>query len=332
MPVNKNMLYRIRKIDEVLRMHARYGVSFDKLKEEVEEYMRDRFEIKGVSERTLRSDFRHMEELYDVSIKSLKDGIYRYDPPESSIFKSPLTEEDADKLQEVLQVLRHFNTLPQFGDVAEILLKLEEKASIKSYKKNAVLGFDTVVSLKGIELLDELYQATSREQALTIDYQPFNEEKAKFDFSPCYLKEYNNRWFVFGRKNKEKQIVNLALDRIISLKESDAQYQFSLDFIPSEYFGPIIGVTRPFGAKEVEIALRVKNPRGQYVKTKPLHASQVIIEDKTRHLIVRITVIPNNELYAQLLSFGPDLTVVKPKEVRNLIKDKVASMFKLYNG
>lgn len=330
MPVNKNMLYRIRKIDEVLRMHSRYGVSFDKLKEEVEEYLRDRCDIGGVSERTLRSDFRHMEELYDVRIKSLKDGIYRYDPPESSIFKSPITEEDADKLQEVLQILRHFNTLPQFGDVSEILLKLEEKASIRSNKRNAVLEFDTVVSLKGIELLDELYQATSRSRTLTVEYQPFNEGKARFDFSPCYLREYNNRWFVFGRKNKEKEVVTLALDRFVSLKESDAPYQFSLNFIPSEYFGPIIGVTRPNGAKEVEITLRVKNPRGQYVKTKPLHTSQVILEETLKQIIVSIKVIPNNELYAQLLSFGADLTVVKPREIRNEIKEKIASMFKLY--
>ncbi len=332
MPVNKNMLYRIRKIDEVLRTHARYGVSFDRLKEEVEEYLRERCDIDGVSERTLRSDFRHMEELYDVCIKSLKDGYYRYDPPDSSIFKSPITEEDADKLQEALQILRHFSTLPQFGDVAEILLKLEEKASIKSNKRNAVLEFDTVVSLKGIELLDELYKAASGQHVLAVDYQPFNEERSQFNFSPCYLREYNNRWFVFGRKNEEEAIVTLALDRIINLKVSDAPYQFSLSFVPSDYFNPIIGVTRPSGVKETEITLRVLNPRGQYVKTKPLHSSQVIIEEKTKHIVIRIKVIPNNELFAQLLSFGADLQVIKPKSIENSMKDKVEAMFKIYHS
>ena len=331
MPVNKNALYRIRKIDEVLRTYSRYGVSFSKLKEEVESYMLDRFKIESVSERTLRADFRHMEELYDVTIKSLKDGYYQYDPPDSSIFKSPLNEDDADKLQEVLQILRQFNTLPQFGDVAEILLKLEEKVAIRGRQKVSVLEFDAVVTLKGIEFLEDLYHATSTESALVIDYQPYSEQKESFVFSPCYLKEYNNRWFVFGRKNMDADVVTLAIDRIVSINQSKSQYQFSLNFNPVSYFGPIIGVTRPVGKSEVELTLKFKNPRGQYVKTKPLHKSQVLIEESSKQVIIKICIIPNNEMYAQLLSFGSDLTIVRPKEIKLAMKDKIQAMYKLYH-
>ena len=56
-------------------------------------------------------------------------------------------------------------------------------------------------------------------------YQSFNAtEPTEYIFSPYILKEFRNRWFVFGTKITDLRIYNLALDRIISVEPCEAPY------------------------------------------------------------------------------------------------------------
>jgi hypothetical protein len=69
-----------------------------------------------------------------------------------------------------------------------------------------VIGLESNIDLKGIEYLSQLYDAIINEQVLEVEYQDFkSEEPFTLTFHPYYLKQYNNRWFVFGL-NEELEI------------------------------------------------------------------------------------------------------------------------------
>ena len=88
----------------------------------------------------------------------------------------------------------------------------------------------------------------------------------------------------------------------------------------------VIGVT--IENKKVEdIVLEFNEGRYPYVKNKPLHHSQRSYDDEKR---IIIKVIPNKELYQTLLSFGSDVTVIKPDEVRNKMAEHAENMYNLY--
>src|SRR5690606_41034294 len=101
-----------------------------------------------------------------------------------------------------------------------------------------------------------------------------------------YLKQYNNRWFVFGL-NADNQVANwnLALDRIESLFEAALKYKPSeTDW--EEYFFDLVGVTRPEGVELQEIVLKFSSEVAPSVVTKPIHPSQKHKNDPDRKSVV----------------------------------------------
>jgi len=94
----------------------------------------------------------------------------------------------------------------------------------------------------------------------------------------------------------------------------------------------MVGVTRPESAQPEKIVLHFLGIRGKYVETKPLHGSQKArwIDDKT--LEVQLDLIVNRELVSLLLSYGDDLVINKPIDLRTKLIDILKSTLSIYNN
>ena len=145
---------------------------------------------------------------------------------------------------------------------------------------------------------------------------------------PYHLKQYNDRWFLFGFEESEKYtgITNLALDRIIEITESIENIK------PNEtnwgdFFDEMIGVSRPNNEDAVEVKLRFSSKRIPYVITKPIHgASQKLDSTDSENRTIILNLFPNNEMYQTLLSFGSDVEVLAPEKVVEKFKEITSEM------
>jgi predicted DNA-binding transcriptional regulator YafY len=149
-------------------------------------------------------------------------------------------------------------------------------------------------------------------------------------FHPYYVKEYNNRWFVFGLDQENNSLGNLALDRIVSIEIAE-EVQFinneTTDF--DHYFDDVVGVSIPKQNPEKEtITLCFTKNRFPYVTSKPIHNSQKTIDEEKG--IVTLEVRPNWELDQQILSYGKDVEVVSPKWYRDRISGIIEEIYKKY--
>ena len=73
--------------------------------------------------------------------------------------------------------------------------------------------------------------------------------------------------------------------------------------------------------------------RAKYLVTKPIHFTQPHSQDAKGNYIFELHVIPNLELEAKILEFGPDMEVLEPKWLREEVKKKVKVMMEVYaNG
>ena len=165
-----------------------------------------------------------------------------------------------------------------------------------------------------------------------ISYQPFeNEMPFKLIIHPYFLKQYNNRWFLFGyNPEKEKYDWNLALDRIKEITEKKGKYQKNNLIKWEEYFEDIIGVTIPIDTKPEKIVLHFAGRTGNYIETKPLHGSQKSkwLDDTT--LEVTLQIIINYELERLILSYADSVAVIQPKTLSNAIRNRLKEALKLY--
>lgn len=108
------------------------------------------------------------------------------------------------------------------------------------------------------------------------------------------------------------------------MKKAGSVYIENTKWNFGEYFEDVIGVTVKEEKKAEPIKLWVDGEQYNYIKTKPLHGSQRVIErreDNSR--VIQIEVQENYELYQKLLSFGEKVVVLEPERIRKKLQERI---------
>ena len=291
--------------------------------------------MNGVKRRQIYDDIKFMESRqgWSIPLERKKDGrrtYYRYSDKNFSIKNQPLNESEANLLKETLSILSRFKGMPQFDWVEEMLVRLETTFNLKS-TTNPIINFEQNPYLKGLNFFTDLFNAIYYKKVLNIYYQSFKQkEPMEICFHPYFLKQYNNRWFLFGLNESTNSISNLALDRIIEIKENDKTYieNQTIDF--EEYFYNVVGVTVYKNREPKKILLHINNELLPYIETKPIHGSQKIKERNQNGALVELFLQLNHEFISLILSFGENITVIEPEELKTRIKNSAKAMLEKY--
>lgn len=336
MATNKNALIRYKVLDNCFRNPGkRYFI--DDLIEECEKVLLEIDpESNGISRRQILDDISFMEskEGWKIDLTRNREGrkvFYRYSDPAFSINNMPLNEVEINQLQSAADILSQFKGMPQFEWVNELVPKLKQGMAIKEAGET-IIEFDNNQYLKGIEHLGALHNAIFYKKVLSINYKPFeNDDPFEIVIHPYFLKQYNNRWFLFGyNPEKEKPDWNLAIDRIVSIREIKEKYHRNTEIDWKDYFEDIIGVTKPEDAKIESIVLHFTGRTGNYMETKPLHGSQKSKWLNKHTLEVHLQLIVNYELERLILSYADSVSVIQPISLANVIKSRLNEALKHY--
>lgn len=319
MPINKNAYIRFLAYDKCLRNPGRRYTWMD-----LRDAANRSLEAQSANSIGKTQFFKDMKVLkgppWFAPIVSEK-SYYRYTDSNYSIINQPLSEIEAEQIKSALVVLSRFKGLPQFEWVHEIIPKIEKNFGL-DHRKREIISFDQNIDLKGLEYLGELFNAILYKIALKVQYQSFKSDQPDYQtIHPYYLKQFNNRWFLLGFNSELKSLRNLALDRIMSIEESEELYQENTQYDFAEYFEDMIGVTKPQDAEIQVVKLWFSPGQAPYIDTKPLHGSQKMKLWDENGMIITIEVVPNFELEQLILHFGENCKVLEPVE----LKDKISS-------
>ena len=150
-------------------------------------------------------------------------------------------------------------------------------------------------------------------------------ELANRFYYPYFLKEYRNRWFVFGLEKRSRTVRNLALDRIHGLNIStNERFTENTYFDPSTFFDDLIGVTKNLHSKVEKVRFLAGSSDAPYIQTKPIHRSQQLVEkNNDGSTVFEIEVVINQELQREFLGFANGITILAPQHLADLIKVKL---------
>ncbi len=335
MATNKHAIIRYQTLDKCFRNPGR-TYYIDDLIQACNDAIYEYSGIEdGVKRRQVLDDIKFMEseQGWNIPLEHIRDGhkvYFRYEDMSFSINNQPLNETEEKQLKEALLTLSRFKGMPQFEWVDEITARLDSGLGL-SKTNQQIIEFEQNDYLQGLEYITPLYNAILYKKVLNVSYKSFKRDNNQsISFHPYYLKQYKNRWFVFGLNEEFGQITNLALDRIVGIEE------IKHDFIPntidfSEYFEDVIGVTLDKKTKLEKIQLRVSNDLYPYIQTKPLHGSQKIKEKGETFVLIELELIPNYELESLILSYGEGIEVMSPKKLREKIKSRLGLSTKNYS-
>ena len=349
MPVNKNAMTRYALIDTMLANRNRaYSIQdiTDVLAEKLVEYC-----LEPVSKRCVEKDLQYLiyESPFDIEIEeywvdaSDRNGrpyrkrCLRYADPTFSIFKPKISDDEKVVLAVALDTLSSFDGLENF----EWLSGLSKRLNVADHRPCISLSKNLLVNST---LVVRLFTIIRSKQVITLSYHTFSQHKIhNVIVVPYLLKEYNNRWFLIAAACDSGKLLTFPLDRI-----DDFSLNYRCPYIPApdcleERYEDIIGVTYLEDAPVEEIVFWVSDNSKDYVATKPIHGSQILlrglyeqeIRNNNQYLsggaFFKIQCKENYELIRELTSFGPELIVISPKHIVSRISERLTFMQDIYS-
>lgn len=290
----------------------------------------------GVKRRQIYDDitFMESEQGWSIPLERHKDGrrvYYRYSDKSFSIKNQGINHTEAEQLKETLAILTRFRGMPQFEWIEEMQIRLEDTFKLKGNIQSSVL-FEQNPYLKGLNYFSVIFNAIQNEVALKIKYQSYRQdERQELTIHPWFLKQYNNRWFLFGFNEDYKNITNCALDRILGIEELGFKYHKKDDIDFEEYFDDVVGVTVKLDAPVEKVLIRVSKEIWAYIESKPLHGSQRLNIKSESDIVIELNVQINHELISMLFSYMDAIEIVEPKSLRERFNSISEILYKKYS-
>ncbi len=324
MPNNKNALLRYRILDSCFSDSTKKYFIDDLINACSEALSEAAMMQIRVSRRQIFLDIEHMKSIdgWTIPLENHKEGkksYYRYSDPKYTIQNSPLKHHQFQLLQDTLELLGSVTGIPETDQFIPVLEKITHSKNIDI---QSLVSYQTNENHNGMRWYSTIFQSLRNKKVLKIEYKSFNQnEKNTYTLHPYHLKQYNNRWFLFGLNEAlNNPAWNLALDRIIDIEVTNIPFKenTSIDF--KYHFEDIIGVTIFTDAQLEMIKLEVIASHTPYVISKPLHPSQKKIEQLPNgNHIFQLQIIPNQEFYSVIMSNIEKYRIIAPDTVRQEI-------------
>ena len=336
MPHIKNALIRYRIIDRCIRNKYKSYPSKQELREACEENLFGTNYGEHICDSTIEKDLFNMRMDHDAPIKySKKHNGYYYEDPSYSINDIPLTEDDLESIQFAVNTLQQFREVDMFKQFGQAIDKIVDRVAIESKQslnsENPIVQFETAYSSGGNEFLPLLYEAIISKNKVIFNYKSFKSTDFKERIvSPLLLKEYRNRWYLISFDESKNDIITFALERMLNLESIKENSIIPSSFNPKEYFEYSTGITAYKGEPEL-IEIKADSISAKYILSQPFHHSQKLISEYNEYSIFQLKVFISEELIRSFLSFGGEIEVLTPANLRSMIKQRSSELFQKYN-
>ena len=333
MPHIKNALIRFRIIDKMLRNKYKPFPSKRDLREACEESLYGSVSGEHICDSTIEKDLFNMKMDHDAPIKYSKmERGYYYVDDNYSINDIPLTEDELHSIKYAVDTLHQFKDAPFFKDFGNAIDKIVDRISVGSSERqmDQFIQFESATSVRGNEFLPLLLESIQRKKQLWFLYTSYikAEEKPR-KVSPLFLKEYRNRWYLISFDEEQGDIRTYALERMDSPKILEKTVNYPKDFDPIRYFKYSMGITA-YKGETSQILINVKAVAARYLKSQPIHESQQIHSENKENTVFEMSLLISEELIRTLMSYGGEIEVMQPKELRDIIEHRISDMNHLY--
>jgi predicted DNA-binding transcriptional regulator YafY len=223
--------------------------------------------------------------------------------------------------------LETFNRFLEIAGVADLLSEgLNKKKNILNY-----ISFESenLVS-KGTEMLQPILSAILNHKEISFTHENFQKKTFKtIKLYPYLLKEYQDRWYVVGTLDKKKTIRTYGLDRMTNLQETGKEFIPDDNINPKKLFENVIGLVYSTHVL-CDVVLSFSSEQAKYIKTLPLHHSQVVLSEDEKQCVVKLKIIPNFEFKQRVLMQGAKVKVLEPKWFADEVAADLRAAAELY--
>lgn len=258
------------------------------------------------TERTVQRDLKTLRDLCYIEIK--------YNRFNNGYFIDTESKAEFDNWMHVFEL---FNTA-----------RVINETLVKSASNIEYIDFDrSSLHLKN-EILGKMLSAIVDRSKITFEHQNFwQKETKRIGLYPHLLKQYQNRWYVFGCF-PNGDFRSFGLERISNLEVLSETFKPKMKH-PKDAFDEVVGLV--YSQSKVEdVILSYSAEQGKYIKTQPIHSSQKILIEDENEFRIQLRIRPNYELQEQILKQGERVKVIQPEWLKEEIKHRLREALNKY--
>ena len=167
---------------------------------------------------------------------------------------------------------------------------------------------------------------------LQMTYHSFHRsEPSTFEVEPWCVKLFEQRWYMLGKSEKYPEPRIYSLDRIKALEPTESKFKLPKKFDAEKFFADYCGIV--IGDDEFDVgpvALWVDSWQSNYIRTLPLHHTQVEVECNEEYSIFEYRLCPTFDFKQKLLSMGSSVRILAPTDLVLTMRDETESAFGNY--
>jgi predicted DNA-binding transcriptional regulator YafY len=291
---------------------SRYNLIIKKLRKqpatfrEISEFLARESEIQSynfnVSKRTFKRDIEDISSIYNIEISydfSRKVYFIEFDQP----------QEVNERILEAFDTFNALNTSDRISNY----IHFESRRP------------------QGTENLYGLLHSIKHQYEISFLYHKYWEDDDSVrSVEPLALKEFKNRWYLLAKDNKDEHIKTFALDRLSELVITQKKFNLPEDFSVPEYFKNCFGIIKSGYDQIQEVILSFDPFQGKYIKSMPLHETQVILLDNEDELLIKLNIYVTHDFIMELLSYGDTVKVLQPESLISKVKSEIVSALNQY--
>ena len=231
--------------------------------------------------------------------------------------------------------MHQFRDIPFFTDFYSAIEKIFSRVAVSESFEN--ISYDKFVQFEQelvhvpSDYLPLLLEAVITQSPVSFRYVKFGSRKTmNYTVWPLLLKEYRNRWYLTCFLPTKKVILLFGLDRMQELNMEKGKFIRPDDFDATEYFKYSIGITSFNNVPPSKVVLSFSSDEGDYIRSKPLHASQKILVDNAKEFKVELKIQLSYELESIILGYGSLVKVIGPPVLVKKIKERIKEVQKIY--
>src|SRR4030043_631398 len=145
---------------------------------------------------------------------------------------------------------------------------------------------------------------------------------------PYHLFNYMGTWHLLGKCHLRKEIRDFALNRISGAKVLNEAYKVPVDFDFKKYFLSTFGLYK--GKSIQDVTLRFSPLKAKWIKDQVWHKDQKVKYFADGSLELSFPVSDFSEIKMEILKHGDEVELMRPKELRDLIKAEAEKIAKIY--
>ncbi|HYQ47945.1 MAG TPA: WYL domain-containing protein [Thermodesulfovibrionales bacterium] len=286
-----------------------------------------------ISAKTAQRDIEFMRErldcplLYDMTRKG-----YYY---EDETFSLPVMHLSSSELSSLIMARKLLRDMS--GPVAEDVESAVQKiTSVIARHSGSPDSIDKAVSFHIIryspvreDVFRAALEACVKKRSLTFSYtSPAHAERTERTVDPYHIFNYMGNWHVMGYCHLRKAIRDFHMGRITGQRIEEDVFTLPKGFDFNKYFDSSFGLYK--GSSREEVTIRFLPSHAIWIRGQVWHKDQVERTLEDGSLELTFPVAGFTEISREILRLGSGAEVIRPKELRELIRSEAERIFKAY--